>query len=162
MAVTEAVRPLMERRFALLDVVQLLGGLAETVSLLGCLVLGVLLFLAKPLPPVRRGILFFLTLTAGLLLLTVPFAALDGVYQIVDYLLPSLNILLPAAVLLGWWSILALVQRKKPGMTKKSWTSKRAAPLFKGRHAVVFHLCQVQARLSASARAGMSSSRREP
>lgn len=113
MAVTEAVRPLMERRFALLDVVQVLGGLAETVSLLGCLVLGVLLFLAKPLPPVRRGILFFLTLTAGLLLLTAPFAALDGVYRLPDYLWPGLNILLPAAVLLGWWGILALLRRKK-------------------------------------------------
>lgn len=113
MAVTEAVRPLMERRFTLLDGVQVLEGLAETVSLIGCLVLGVLLFFAKPLPPVRWGLLFFLTLAAGLLLVTIPFAALDGVYQVVDYLLPALNILLPAALLLGWWGILSLVRRKK-------------------------------------------------
>ena len=113
MAVTEATRSLMERRFALLDVVQVLGGLAETVSLLGCLVLGVLLFLAKPLPPVRRGRLFFLALAAGLPLVTAPLAALDGVYRIADYLWPGLNILLPAALLLLWWGILALVRRKK-------------------------------------------------
>ena len=113
MAVTETVRPLMERRFALLDMVQLLGGLAETVSLIGCLVLGVLLFFAKPLPPVRRGLLFFLTLAAGLLLMTIPFAALDRVYQIADYLWPGLGILLPAALLLLWWGALALVRRKR-------------------------------------------------
>lgn len=113
MAVTEAVRPLLERRFSLLDGVQLLGGLAETVSLIGCLVLGVLLFFAKPLPTVRRGLLLFLTLAAGLLLMTVPLAALDGIYQIADYLWPGLNILLPAALLLGWWGILSLVRRKK-------------------------------------------------
>lgn len=113
MAVTEAVRPLLERRFALLDGVQVLGGLAETVSLIGCLVLGVLLFLAKPLPPVRRGLLFFLTLAAGLLLVTVPFAVLDGVYQVADYLWPGLSILLPAALLLLWWGALALARRKK-------------------------------------------------
>ena len=112
-AVTEAVRPLMERRFALLDVVQVLGGLAETVSLIGCLVLGVLLFLAKPLPPVRRGLLFFLMLAAGLLLVTVPLAALDGVYRIADYLWPGLSILLPAALLLLWWGALALARRKR-------------------------------------------------
>lgn len=113
MAVTEAVRPLMERRFALLDVVQILGGLAETVSLLGCLVLGVLLFFAKLLPPVRRGLLFFLTLAGGLLLVTIPLAALDGTYQIADYLWPGLNILPPVVLLLLWWGILALVRRKK-------------------------------------------------
>lgn len=113
MAVTEAAATLMERRFALLDVAQVLGGLAETVSLIGCLALGVLLFSAKPLPPAGRGLLFFLTLAAGLLLVTLPFAVLDGVYRTSDYLWPGLHILLPAALLLGWWGILALVRRRK-------------------------------------------------
>lgn len=112
-AVTEAIAPMMQRRFAALDVVQVLGGLAEAISLIGCLVLGVRLYVARPLPPVRRGVLFFLTLTAGLLLLTVPFAALDGVYRLPDYLWPGLNILLPAALLLLWWGILTLVRRRK-------------------------------------------------
>ena len=41
------------------------------------------------------------------------FAALDGVYRAADYLWPGLNILLPAALLLLWWGILALVRWKK-------------------------------------------------
>ena len=113
MEVTETTAPILQRRFAVLDVVQALGGLAEAMSLIGCLVLGVGLFLAKPLPPVRRGVLFFLTLTAGLFLVTLPFAGLDGLYRAADYLWPGLKILLPAALLLLWWGILALVRRRK-------------------------------------------------
>lgn len=113
MALTDATMPLVERRFALLYAVEALGGLGAAVSQAGCLALGVLLLSAKPLPPARRGLLLLLTLTAGLLLVTAPFAALDGVYRAADYLWPGLNILLPAALLLLWWGILALVRWKK-------------------------------------------------
>ena len=113
MAITEATMPLVERRFALLNAVEVLAGLAGTVAQAGCLVLGVLLFLAKPLPPLRRGLLFLLALAAGLLLATVPFAAFDPLYRLPDYLWPGLNFLLPAAVLLGWWGLLALLRGRK-------------------------------------------------
>ena len=112
-SVTAVAEPLRERRFALLNAAGVLGGLGAAVSQAGCLALGVLLLLAKPLPPLRRGLLFFLVLAAGLLLVTLPFAALDGVYRAADYLWPGLNILLPAALLLLWWGILALVRWKK-------------------------------------------------
>lgn len=112
-SVTAVAEPLRERRFALLNAAGVLGGLGAAVSQAGCLALGVLLLSAKPLPPARRGLLFFLALTAGLLLVTLPFAALDGVYRAADYLWPGLNILLPAALLLLWWGILALVRWKK-------------------------------------------------
>ena len=59
------------------------------------------------------GLQIFHQNAAGLLLVTVPFAALDGVYRAADYLWPGLNILLPAVLLLLWWGILALVRRKK-------------------------------------------------
>ena len=113
MALTDATMPLVERRFALLYAVEALGGLGAAVSQAGCLALGVLLLLAKPLPPLRRGLLFFLVLAAGLLLATAPFAALDPLYRLPDYLWPGLNLLLPAAVLLLWWGLLALVRRRK-------------------------------------------------
>ena len=112
-SVTAVAEPPRERRFALLNAAGVLGGLGAAVSQAGCLALGVLLLLAKPLPPLRRGLLFFLVLAAGLLLVTLPFAALDGVYRAADYLWPGLNILLPAALLLLWWGILALVRWKK-------------------------------------------------
>ena len=113
MALTDATMPLVERRFALLYAVEALGGLGAAVSQAGCLALGVLLLSAKPLPPLRRGLLFFLVLAAGLLLATAPFAALDPLYRLPDYLWPGLNLLLPAAVLLLWWGLLALVRRRK-------------------------------------------------
>ena len=34
-------------------------------------------------------------------------------YRLPDYLWPGLNLLLPAAVLLLWWGLLALVRRRK-------------------------------------------------
>ena len=111
-SVTAVAEPLRERRFALLNAAGVLGGLGAAVSQAGCLALGVLLLSAKPLPPARRGLLL-LTLAAGFLLVTAPFAALDPLYRLADYLWPGLNILLPAALLLLWWGILALVRWKK-------------------------------------------------
>lgn len=113
MAVTEAVAPLLQRRFALLDAGAALGGLAGSVSLIGCLVLGVRLFLARPLPPVKGGLAFLLILAGGFLLLTLPFAALDGVYQGADYLWPGLGLLPPAVLLTLWWGVLTLLRRRR-------------------------------------------------
>ena len=108
----ETLAELTARRFALLDVGAALGGLAGSVSLIGCLVLGVRLFLARPLPPARGGLAALLLLAAGFLLLTLPFAALDGVYQAADYLWPGLGLLPPAALLALWWGLLTLLRRR--------------------------------------------------
>ena len=96
-----------------LDAGAALGGLAGAVSLIGCLVLGVRLFLARPLPPVKGGFAFLLILAGGFLLLTLPFAALDGVYQAADYLWPGLSILPPAALLALWWGLLTLLRQER-------------------------------------------------
>ena len=109
----ETLAELTARRFALLDAGTALGGLAGSVSLIGCLVLGVRLFLARPLPPVKGGFAFLLILAGGFLLLTLPFAALDGVYQTVDYLWPGLGLLPPAALLALWWGLLTLLRRRR-------------------------------------------------
>lgn len=109
----ETLAQLTTRRFALLDAGAALGGLAGAVSLIGCLVLGVRLFLARPLPPVKGSLFFLLALAGGYLLLTLPFAALDGVYQAVDYLWPGLGLLPPAALLALWWGLLALLRRRR-------------------------------------------------
>ena len=108
----ETLAELTGGRFALLDAAAALGGLAGAVSLIGCLVLGVRLFLARPLPPVKGGLAFLLILAAGFLLLTLPFAALDGVYQAADYLWPGLSILPPAALLALWWGLLTLLRQR--------------------------------------------------
>lgn len=104
---------LTARRFALLNVCAALDNLAGAVSLIGCLILGVRLFLAQPLPPVKGGLAFLLAIAAGFLLLTLPFAALDGVYQGADYLWPGPGVLLPAAALALWWGLLALLRRRQ-------------------------------------------------
>lgn len=109
----ETLAELTARRFALLDAGAALGGLAGAVSLIGCLVLGVRLFLARPLPPVKGGFAFLLILAGGFLLLTLPFAALDGVYQAADYLWPGLSILPPAALLALWWGLLTLLRQER-------------------------------------------------
>ena len=109
----ETLAELTGGRFALLDAAAVLDGLAGAVSLIGCLVLGVRLFLARPLPPVKGGLAFLLILAAGFLLLTLPFAALDGVYQAADYLWPGLSILPPAALLALWWGLLTLLRRQR-------------------------------------------------
>lgn len=109
----ETLTELTARRFALLDVGAALGGLAGSVSLMGCLVLGVRLFLARPLPPARGGLAALLLLAAGFLLLPLPFAALDGAYRAADYLWPGLGILPPAALLALWWGLLTLLRRRR-------------------------------------------------
>ena len=109
----ETLAELTARRFALLDVGAALGGLAGSVSLMGCLVLGVRLFLARPLPPVKGGLAFLLILAGGFLLLTLPFAALDGVYRWADYLWPGLGLLPPAVLLTLWWGVLTLLRRQR-------------------------------------------------
>lgn len=109
----ETLAELTGGRFALLDAAAVLDGLAGAVSLIGCLVLGVRLFLARPLPPVKGGLAFLLILAAGFLLLTLPFAALDGVYQAADYLWPGLSILPPAALLALWWGLLTLLRQER-------------------------------------------------
>ena len=109
----ETLAELTGGRFALLDAAAVLDGLAGAVSLIGCLVLGVRLFLARPLPPVKVGLAFLLILAAGFLLLTLPFAALDGVYQAADYLWPGLSILPPAALLALWWGLLTLLRQER-------------------------------------------------
>ncbi len=108
----ETLAELTGGRFALLDAAAALGGLAGAVALIGCLVLGVGLFLARPLPPVKGGLVFLLILAGGFLLLTLPFAALDGAYRAADYLWPGLGILPPAALLALWWGLLALLWRR--------------------------------------------------
>ena len=112
MADQEALMGLTAPRFALLDAAAFLDGLAGAVSLVGCLVLGVRLFLARPLPSVKGGLVFLLTLAGGFLLLTLPFAALDGVYQAADYLWPGLGLLPPAVLLTLWWGLLTLLRRR--------------------------------------------------
>lgn len=109
----ETLAELTGGRFALLDAAAFLDGLAGAVSLVGCLVLGVRLFLARPLPPVKGGLAALLLLAAGFLLLTLPFAALDGVYRWADYLWPGLGLLPPAVLLTLWWGVLTLLRRRR-------------------------------------------------
>ncbi len=106
----DAIRNL---RFPLLSFCSALGGLAQAVSLVGCVILGVLLFKASRLTPPLTWALYGAVLWGCLLLCALIPALLDPLYQPADYLLPLLNVFAPFVLLLLFLTILWLRQNKK-------------------------------------------------
>ena len=100
-------------RFPLLSFCSALGGLAQAVSLAGCLILAVLFSKATHLPPPLTWALYGAVLWGSLLLCALIPALLDPLYQPADYLLPLLNVFAPFVLLLLFLIIFWLHQNKK-------------------------------------------------
>ena len=100
-------------RFPLLSFCSALGGLAQAVSLAGCLILAVLFSKAAHLPPPLTWALYGAVLWGSLLLCALIPSLLDTIYQPADYLLPLLNVLIPFVLLLLFLTVLWLHQNKK-------------------------------------------------
>lgn len=111
--ISGAALSLAEQRFAIGDFCEGLESLAGMTALLGCLILGAVMAFVRPLPSPKTGLRALLVFLAAAGAATAPFALLDGLYQPIDYYLPvTLLVLPPVALLLLWWGILALIQRK--------------------------------------------------
>lgn len=106
----DAIRNL---RFPLLSFCSALGGLAQAMSLVGCVILGVLLFKASRLPSPLTWALYGAVLWGCLLLCALIPALLDPLYQPADYLLPLLNVFAPFVLLLLFLIIFWLHQNKR-------------------------------------------------
>ena len=91
--VQEVPEALLSVRTALLRAYIVVQRLADAVSLTGCIVLGVLFWFSKRLPPLRRRLIYAAFLVPGCLLLCLPFGLFDPVFRVTDYLLlPCLHI----------------------------------------------------------------------
>ena len=106
----DAIRNL---RFPLLSFCSALGGLAQSLALVGCVILGVLLFKTSHLPSPLAWALYGAALWGCLLLCALIPALLDPLYQPADYLLPLLNVFAPFVLLLLFLIIFWLHQNKK-------------------------------------------------
>lgn len=113
LGLTEATRPIVELRFALLEVWTALQRLSRTVSGLGCLVLAVLLTQLKRLPPMGQCALAAAAFGAGALVCTAPLGAFDRVYSRADYLLTAWGVLPPVVLLLLYRAVLGLVRDRR-------------------------------------------------
>ena len=110
-AMTDAVKQLIQVRFAIIDAWELIQGIARAVSAAGCVVLGVLLTELRRRPPLKKGILAALAFAAGSILCTAPLGFFDTVYGYADYLLILMGIFPSVLLLLAYWGMLALIKK---------------------------------------------------
>ena len=99
MLITEATRPLIETRLAVIGAWELLEGLAQAASFAGCILLAVLLPSLTPLPSMKHSLLFVLAFLLGGIAVTLPFSAFDPCYLRADYMLILLHTFLPVVLL---------------------------------------------------------------
>lgn len=104
---------LMEVRFSILKIRDILCGAAGLISGAACLVLAVLLTNGKQLPTIRTCTLLLCALTAGALACTLPFALFDKIYTPADYLLLTTPILLPPYILYLYRTALGAIKKSK-------------------------------------------------
>ena len=112
-ATDPSMEQIIRTRFALLDVRDALVGIAQTVSVVGCLILAVLLKDLKRLPSVSKCLCAALVYGVGAVACTIPFGAFDPIYRYADYVLALLCILPPALLLLLWRVVLGLLKNRR-------------------------------------------------
>lgn len=112
-ATDPSMEQIIRTRFALLDVRDALVGIAQTVSVVGCLILSVLLKDLKRLPSVPKCLCAALVYGVGAVACTIPFGAFDPIYRYADYVLALLCILPPALLLLLWRVVLGLLKNRR-------------------------------------------------
>ena len=109
---TDALLPLIEARFSLLRLGELLGGLAQFVSLTGCLILAVWSIGLHHPPTPQRALLWAGCMVTGSLLFSLSFGLWDPLYRPIDYLLPLLGVLCPV-LFFTLFSVILYVIRKR-------------------------------------------------
>ena len=95
------------------DVRNVLLGISQAVSKVGCLILAVLLAGLKNLPSLKKCLLTALVYVLCAAACTIPFGAFDPIYRYADYVLALLCILPPALLLLLWRVVLGLLKNRR-------------------------------------------------
>lgn len=112
---TEVTKPIlesrMEMRMTLLQIGNALGSLSNLLALIGCIVLAVLLKNLRPLPSVKRCVLYALSFLLGILAVTAPFSMFDQTYMLFDYIAVTINTVWPMCALGIYRTFLGLRQR---------------------------------------------------
>lgn len=108
-----SMEQLIKTRFALHDVRNVLLGISQAVSKVGCLILAVLLAGLKNLPSLKKCLLTALVYVLCAAACTIPFGAFDPIYRYADYVLALLCILPPALLLLLWRVVLGLLKNRR-------------------------------------------------
>ena len=108
-----SMEQLIKTRFALHDVRNVLLGISQAVSKVGCLILAVLLAGLKNLPSLKKCLLTALVYVLCAAACTIPFGAFDPIYRYADYVLALLCIVPPALLLLLWRVVLGLLKNRR-------------------------------------------------
>ena len=108
-----SMEQLIKTRFALHDVRNVILGISQAVSRVGCLILAVLLAGLKQLPSLKNCLLTALVYVLCAAACTIPFGAFDPIYRYADYVLALLCILPPALLLLLWRVVLGLLKNRR-------------------------------------------------
>ena len=119
LGLTDATRPLIQMRFAMLDLFAALQGIARGASATGCLILAVLLAGLKRLPSIPKCILLAAVFLLTTIACTVPFAVFDKIYRCVDYLLIVIGVFPPALLLLLYRVLLGVMKNRKKAPFKE-------------------------------------------
>ncbi len=111
--VTDLTRPLIELRFAILDIRTALQGAAQIVSAVGCLIMAVLFTGQKHLPPIKECFWAVFAFVMGAMVFTVPFGAYDPIYSLTDYVLILFYVFPPVFLLLIFRIVLGLIRTRR-------------------------------------------------